>query len=132
MRKPRSFPDAETVVQDLKSVTPLIYEAADVGTEEVREFFASRGVPINVHLAPAIFRWAAKEYLLRAGRDVREELVEPGEADDGDKTDEDFRLGDLSQNGLLLTHEPYRIRILKLDPRSDAPGLPPPGNSAAK
>lgn len=101
--------DPNAVVADLKAVVPIMWAALEVGTLRSREYFDGRGLDVDSFLFPNIVRFEAKLHLIAAGEDVFETEI-------------------LSNNGLVMRHLEYQLRLLK----SDNGELPTPGRSKRK
>lgn len=110
--RPRPRPDVmdpKAVEADLKAVVPIIWAALEVGTLKAREYFDEKGLEVDSFLFPNLVRFEAKLHLLAAGQDVFETEI-------------------LSNNGLVMRHLEYQLRLLK----SDHGELPTPGHSRRK
>src|SRR5439155_895797 len=101
-------PDPDQVVQELSGLAPSIYKAFEAGTMGARAYFASRSESIEPYHFASQTRYEARQHLVRAGHRV------------------DFELGQLANNGLILTYGDYCIRIRK----SDDGKVPVPGGSS--
>jgi len=100
-------PDPDRVLNDLAGIGPTIYEALEDAAISARGFFDARGEGVEPYHFASHVRYDARQYLVRRGHNV------------------DFELGDLPNNGLMLTYSRYCIRIRK----SDEGDVPIPGAS---
>lgn len=89
------IPDPEDVIDDLLEFVPLAYAAIEAGSTEARSFFDDRGDEYESYLFSDIVRYGAKKHFERHRRKVELEII------------------DLANNGLLLSHNGYPIRIRK-------------------
>lgn len=101
--------DPEAVAADLEAVVPTIWRALEVGTLRARDFFEERDLGVDSFLFPNLVRYEAKLFLVDAGQEVFETEI-------------------LSNNGLIMRHLEYQLRLLK----SDNGELPTPGQSRRK
>jgi hypothetical protein len=100
-------PDPDRVLKDVGGISPTIYEALEGAAISARGFFEARGESVEPYHFASHVRYDARQYLVRRGHKV------------------DFELGDLPNNGLMLTYGRYSIRIRK----SDEGDVPIPGAS---
>ena len=112
-------PDAAVVLDDLRPLIVILHKALEVGTQSTLEFFDAMDKPVDANLAPCLVRYYAKDFLDSAGHHVE---------NDGSDDGVDYERQTLANNGLLLVHGRYHIRILK----SERGGLPRPGLSKAR
>ena len=89
------IPEPERVIADLADFVPLAYGAIEAGTVEARDFFDARGDEYESFLFSDIVRYGAKKHFERNRLQAELEIV------------------DLANNGLLLSHNGYPIRIRK-------------------
>ena len=126
---PEQLPSCDAAQAALQPVLSAATAAILAGVEHARAYHDWRDRSIDRSLAPALVRYETKLRLLDAGQQVSdEELVEA--ADDSSQppltiAPLPFEPIPLSNNGLLLETDLYRVRILK----SDQGALPPPGPS---
>lgn len=88
--------DKNTVVARLRPLFPFLYEALEDAWQSTVEFFAKEQEPFDVFLAPAVFRWRAKNTLRRLQSVIG-----------------DLHIEELANNGLSIVYHEYRIRIWK-------------------
>jgi hypothetical protein len=107
-------PTAPDPQEELDRLGPLIltlYEAFEAATQEGRQYFETRGRPINADLFPDLVRYHVKEFL-----DDRCQLLI------------NFEREDTNRNGLRFAYRNRRYRMWK----SDDDALPAPGKSQSK
>ncbi len=103
----------EAVVDDLQALVPVLFTAVEAGTQEAALFFEERDEPIDPYLFPNMVRWRARRELERAEIDAVED----------EECSVDPRL---ANNGILIKHRGYTLRLLKAGDNGD---VPPPGPS---
>lgn len=89
----------DRILEKLKPMIPLTYEALEVGTQAARDYFEERGKDIEPYLASDIVRYEAKLFLIANGV--------------GPIVEESFEIEDIPLNGLFAKYENLNIRILK-------------------
>lgn len=99
-------PNPSNVLNDLKYLTPELWQAFEAGTEHGRDFFELFEKPVEVYQFSSTVRWSVRHSLADAG----------------------LQLADLPNNGLNVQFKEYSIRMIK----SDNGELPPPGPSQTK
>lgn len=97
-----------TIINDLIA---LIWEAIEVGSQAVQDFFGARETAIDTALAPSLFRYSAKTYL------VENQWKVPG-----------LKLHDIPSNGLSMEYKGHHLRVWK----ETGDELPDPGKSLLK
>ncbi len=98
-------------LEDLGKVPELLWDALEVGAQNVQNFFETNKVDRS--LSPHIMRYAAKKY-------IEDNLWKV----DG------LKLKDISGNGIYLLYKNYHIRVWKFSGK--ALELPSPGHSHTK
>lgn len=99
-------PGPQTVLADLVPITPALYRTLEAAVFMAHNYFAQRERDVDLSHHANIVRYEAKV------------LFE----------EQNFPMGDLANNGVLLTYKNYRIRILK----ADQGRVPCPGTTRAK
>jgi hypothetical protein len=107
----------EAVRASLEPLFPVIWRVMEHATQEARDYFEGRDEDRDAWLYPNLVRYHAKLGFDAEGHKVTDIEAQPG-----------FARDDLANNGLLLTLDGFRVRILK----SDRGELPVPGASLAK
>lgn len=107
-----SVPSPDAVLTRLHRLWPPLYTAFERGTQVAREFFAQHQTPPAPWVYPDIVRWQALRSLKAEGFDA-----------------EALELRGLPNNGILIRHEGYTLRVMKALPDGSLPG---PGPSAEK
>lgn len=104
------YTDPQGVISDITPLVPVLYQALEEGTTQAREYFDSLDRPTDASLYPCLVRYHAKQRL----RNQRWSAL--------------CDVDDLANNGLALTFDRYRIRILK----SSHGDIPAPGTSRTR
>ena len=103
--------NCETTVSALNDLIALVWEAIEVGTQSVQEYFELRESTVNAALAHNIFRYNAKTYLNENNWKVPELIIH-----------------NIPSNGLSVTYRGHHLRIWK----ETGAELPNPGASKIK
>jgi hypothetical protein len=104
--------EPQSTLEDLSTVTRLIYEAIDVGVQEAKAYFGKRNLEIEPHLAASIVRHEATLYIDKKAPGI-----------DGLQREKK-----LANCGLHLLYGAYAIKVWK----SDEGDIPSPGSSKTK
>ena len=126
-----STPSFEQAIEDLGEVMSLIITALRSGIRRSTGFFSDERQPIDRVLFPALVRYFAKQHLTAVDHLAIEEDSDNGEQADGLGVPEeraDYGFQALSNNGLCVKTQRYRIRILKSKGNGS---IPDPGSSQA-
>jgi hypothetical protein len=89
------LPDPEEVIEDLRTFIPIAYGAIEAGTTVARAFFEGQRADCESFLFSDMVRWAAKRHFER------------------DRLRAELEIVDLANNGLLVGHKDYGIRVRK-------------------
>ncbi len=103
--------NCETTLEMLDDLIELVWEAIEIGTQSVQEFFGMKEAAIDSALAPNVFRYSAKTYLNENRWKV------PG-----------LIIHDIPSNGLSMEYRGHHLRIWK----ETGEELPDPGTSRIK
>jgi hypothetical protein len=109
--KYQAIPQPHDVLRDLDStIIPLVFQGLEDGTARARDYFESQGSRFDAFVAANLVRYHARLHLESSGQAAQ------------------FGMEDLTNNGLLLNYDMYRIRVLK----ADRGAVPAPGLSRAR
>ena len=103
------IPTSKIALNDLSPLIPLVYQAAEVGTQQGRDYFGD-GKAFEPHLYAQLVRYHANEFLKAQGHHT------------------EFDKKDLANSGIYLIAGRYHIRFLKTKEGK----IPAPGHSKAR
>jgi hypothetical protein len=112
-----NIPKPEAVLNDLIPVLTSSYEAFEFGTFKAREYFEKEKSKMDSYLAAHLARFNAMKKLREKGCDV-----------DDNENHPHYSLKTLSNSGIFLAYDRYRVRMLK----SKNGDLPHPGYSQSR
>lgn len=106
MKSRRWENESDSVLSDLQSIVPVLYQGFEGAMQQAREFFAEEGQPVDVWLFPNLVRYYALPIFVTLGLSPEK----------------------MNNNGLCINHGRYRIRSLK-DHQGE---FPTPGPTKAR